>query len=60
MESGPFESGRHSQLASKAKRRNLKMSSHQSEPWIDTWWPVLVITFGIIFVTFLVSFKPTI
>jgi hypothetical protein len=36
------------------------MSSHQSEPWIDTWWPVLVITFGIIFVAFLVSFKPTI
>jgi hypothetical protein len=36
------------------------MSSHHSEPWIDTWWPVLVIAFGIIFVTFLVSFKPTI
>jgi len=36
------------------------MSSHHSEPWIDTWWPVLVIAFGIVFVTFLVSFKPTI
>ena len=36
------------------------MSSHHSEPWIDTWWPALVIGFGLIFVTFLVSFKPTI
>ena len=36
------------------------MSSHEQEPWIDTWWPALVITFGIIFVTILVSFKPTI
>ena len=28
------------------------------EPWIDTWWPLLLIAFGILFVTFLVSFKP--
>ena len=35
-------------------------SSHHSEPWIDRWWPLLVITFGLIFVTFLISFKPTI
>jgi hypothetical protein len=35
------------------------MSSHQSEPWIDTWWPALVIAFGLLFVTLLVSFKPT-
>ena len=36
------------------------MNSHESESWIDRWWTVLVIAFGIIFVTFLVSFKPTI
>ena len=36
------------------------MRSHEQQPWIDTWWPVLVIGFGLIFVTFLVSFKPTI
>jgi len=35
-------------------------SSHQSEPWIDRYWQVLVILFGILFVTFLVSFKPVI
>lgn len=32
--------------------------SNHSEPWIDTWWPLLVITFGLIFVSFLVFFKP--
>lgn len=36
------------------------MSSHQSEPWIDRWWTVLVIAFGLLFVTFLVTFNPTI
>ena len=30
------------------------------EPWCDRWWPLLVILFGIIFVSILVSFKPTI
>lgn len=33
-------------------------SSHESEPWIDRWWPALVIAFGLLFVTFLVSFHP--
>ena len=23
------------------------MSSDESEPWIDRWWPLLVITFGV-------------
>jgi hypothetical protein len=36
--------------------------SSSSEPksgaWLDTWWPLLVIVFGLIFVTILVSFKP--
>lgn len=34
-------------------------SEHETQPWIDTYWPALVITFGLLFVTFLVSFKPT-
>ena len=28
------------------------------EPWIDRWWTVLVILFGLIFVGVLVSFHP--
>ena len=28
------------------------------EVWLDRWWPLLVILFGIIFVSILVSFKP--
>jgi hypothetical protein len=30
------------------------------EFWLDTWWPLLVILFGITFVTILISFKPVI
>jgi hypothetical protein len=29
------------------------------ESWLDRWWPLLVICFGLLFVWFLVSFKPT-
>jgi hypothetical protein len=35
------------------------MSSPAKESWLDTYWQVLVILFGIIFVTCLVSFHPT-
>jgi hypothetical protein len=35
-------------------------SSNESVFWVDRWWPLLVILFGIAFVTFLISFKPTI
>ncbi len=31
---------------------------HHEEFWLDTWWPLFVILFGIIFVSVLVSFKP--
>ena len=31
---------------------------HSKEPWLETYWPVLVITFGLIFVSCLVFFKP--
>lgn len=33
-------------------------SSEHKENWLDTWWPALVIGFGVVFVSFLVSFKP--
>ena len=29
------------------------------EPWVDRWWPALLIAFGLIFVSILVTFKPT-
>jgi steroid 5-alpha reductase family enzyme len=28
------------------------------ESWLDRWWPLLVILFGLIFVSFIVTFKP--
>ena len=34
-------------------------SHHEHTPWIDRYWQVLVILYGIAFVTLLVSFKPT-
>lgn len=33
-------------------------SSGKSEPWFDRWFPLLVILFGLLFLAFLVSFKP--
>lgn len=33
-------------------------SSENSGFWLDRWWPLLVILFGVIFVSILVSFKP--
>ena len=34
--------------------------SASSERWLDRWWPLLVILYGILFVTVLVTFSPTI
>jgi steroid 5-alpha reductase family enzyme len=34
-------------------------SSVESISWVDRWWPLLVILFGVIFVTVLVTFNPT-
>lgn len=34
-------------------------SSIESTSWVDRWWPLLVILFGVIFVAVLVSFHPT-
>jgi len=33
-------------------------SSAERASWIDRWWTLLVILFGIGFVTFLMSFSP--
>lgn len=33
-------------------------SSGASESWLERWWPLLVILFGVIFVSVLVSFSP--
>lgn len=35
-------------------------ATHHKEFWLDTWWPLLVILFGVLFVSILVSFHPTI
>jgi steroid 5-alpha reductase family enzyme len=35
-------------------------SSSESMSWVDRWWPLLVILFGILFVTILDTFAPTI
>ena len=35
-------------------------SSTESESWLDRWWPLLLIIFGLFFVLVLVSFSPTI
>jgi hypothetical protein len=35
-------------------------SSHESEKLLDRWWPLLLILFGILFVTFIVTNNPTI
>ena len=32
--------------------------SEHKEFWLDTWWPLLVIGFGVAFVSILVSFHP--
>ena len=33
--------------------------SLKREPWIDRWWPLLLILFGVACVTLLVVFHPT-
>jgi len=35
-------------------------SSSESISWVDRWWPLLVILYGVLFVTLLVTFSPTI
>ena len=33
-------------------------SSHESGSWLDTWWPLLVILFGVTFVSVVALWKP--
>jgi len=35
-------------------------ASHEQEPWLDRWGLVLVILYGLTFVTILVTFSPKI
>jgi hypothetical protein len=34
------------------------MSSHESESWLERWWPLFLILFGVTCVLFLACFKP--
>lgn len=34
-------------------------SSGGSEFWLDRWWPLFVILYGILFVSIIVTFSPT-
>jgi len=33
-------------------------SSHNTTHWLDTWWPLLLILFGLTFITFIDTFSP--
>lgn len=35
-------------------------ASSKRESWVDRWWPLLLILFGLVFVSALVTFHPTI
>ena len=39
---------------------DVEMSASNEDSWLDRWWPLLVILYGVLFVTVLVSFSPTI
>ena len=34
-------------------------SSTESSFWLDRWWPLFVILYGVLFITMLVTFAPT-
>ena len=38
----------------------MSSSSHDSQSWLNDWWPLLVILFGVFFVLVLVAWKPII
>ena len=33
-------------------------ATSERQPWLERWWPLLVILFGVIFVTILVAWFP--
>ena len=58
----PIEHGLGSRLGfGGEKKENVEMSSStESESWLDRWWPLLLISFGLLFVLVLVTFSPNI
>jgi hypothetical protein len=45
-------------ISSKGVRTRMSATQNSSH-WLDTWWPLFVILFGILFVSWLVSFHPS-
>jgi steroid 5-alpha reductase family enzyme len=40
--------------------KHIEMSSSSEVvSWVDNWWPLLVILFGLLFLIMLVTFSPT-
>ncbi len=37
---------------------HAQIQNHSVDRWIDHWWPALVIVFGLLFVTLLLTFNP--
>jgi hypothetical protein len=33
-------------------------SSHEKESWLERWWPLLVIGYGVIFISVIASYAP--
>jgi hypothetical protein len=47
-------------ISLKLEKEDVEMSSSsESASWLDRWWPLLIIIFGVIFVSVIVSFSPT-
>jgi len=34
-------------------------SLHESQSWFDRWWPLLVILYGVLFVSLITMFHPS-
>jgi len=35
------------------------MNSSKESSWLESWWPLLVILYGVLFVSILATFHPT-
>jgi len=53
-----LKKNRNKGLVSLKKEDVAMSSSSESASWLDRWWPLLVIIFGVIFVSVIVSFSP--
>lgn len=55
-----IEEGKHSGVASRCVSEGIWMSSPSgSGAWIDRWWLVLLIVFGLVFIATLAFFHPS-